>query len=169
MSISIVVAISSNGVIGADGGLPWRLPSDLKRFKKDTMGKALVMGRKTWESVGRPLPGRANIVVTRQKGYIAEGADVVSSLEEAVKLARARLRCLPGDEICIIGGGELYRQALDIADRMIVTHVMMEVEGDTHFPPIDEAAWQPVSREPIAAGEGDSAAMLHVVYERRKG
>lgn len=169
MTISIIVAIAQNGVIGSQGGLPWRLPSDLKRFKQDTMGNAIVMGRKTWESIGRALPGRANIVVTRREGFQAEGADVVSSLEEGLKLARARLRCLPGDEICIIGGGELYKAALPLTDRLVVTHVMTSPEGDTHFPHIDESEWEPVSREPIEAGEEDSADMLHVIYERRTG
>jgi dihydrofolate reductase len=171
MDVAIYVAIADNGVIGREGGLPWRLSTDLKRFKADTMGKPVVMGRKTWESFPRrPLPGRLNIVVTRDPSYRAEGAEIVHSLRDALILARARGRCLPGvaEEICIIGGGEIYAQALPLADRLHVTHVKAAIDGDTRFPPIDPAVWREASAEDVPAGEKDSHATRAVVYERRK-
>jgi dihydrofolate reductase len=168
MDIAIYVAIAENGVIGREGGLPWRLSSDLKRFKADTMGKPIIMGRKTWEGIGRPLPGRLNIVVTRDPAFRAEGAETVRSLEEAIALARARGRCMAGaDEICVIGGGEIYRQALPLADRLHVTHVLAEVEGDTRFPDIDSKIWRAVRVFDVPAGEKDSHATRYMVYERR--
>ena len=168
MDIAIYVAVAENGVIGREGGLPWRLSSDLKRFKAGTMGKPVVMGRKTWEGLGRPLPGRLNIVVTRDQKFRAEGADVVNSIGDAVRLASVRARCMEGaDEICVIGGGEIYRQAIELADRLHVTHVLGSVEGDTRFPPIDPETWKPVRSEEFAAGEKDSHATRYVVYERR--
>lgn len=165
--VSLVVAIAANGVIGVDGGLPWRLSSDLKRFKRDTMGKPIIMGRKTWESIGKPLPGRENIVVTRTKGYVAAGAHCVSSLSEAVSLALKLIaeQALEA-EICVIGGGQLYREAIDIADRLYVTHVFLEPEGDTRFPDIAPQDWQPVHRESFSADEKDDAETLYVIYER---
>lgn len=166
--ISIVVAIAQNGVIGASGGLPWKLSSDLKRFKRDTMGKPIVMGRKTWESIGRALPGRPNIVVTRQKNFAAEGADVVGTLDEAISLAGTRITSLGlPPEICIIGGGELYRAAIDIADKLYVTHVLAEPAGDTLFPEIKQSEWEPVLRESFPAGEKDSAETIYAIYERK--
>lgn len=169
MDISIHVAIAENGVIGRENGLPWRLSTDLKRFKAETMGKPVIVGRKTWESFPkRPLPGRMNIVITRDPAYRAEGAEVVRSLEDALTLARLRARCEPGaDEVCVIGGGEIYRQALTFADRLHVTHVLAWVDGDTTFPPIDPAVWLEVSSEDVPAGEKDSHATRHVVYRRR--
>ena len=170
MHVAIHVAIAENGVIGREGDLPWRLSSDLKRFKADTMGKPIVMGRRTWESFPkRPLPGRLNIVVTRDPSYRAEGAEVVHSLDHALTLARAKGRGVAGaEEICIVGGGQIYVQALPLADRLHVTHVKASVEGDTRFPPIDPAVWQVVSSVDVPAGEKDSHATRHVVYERRK-
>lgn len=169
MKIAIYVAIAENGVIGRDGGLPWRLSTDLKRFKSDTMGKPIVMGRKTWESFPRrPLPGRLNIVVTRDKAYRAEGAEVVGSLQDAIALAAARARLMPeADEICIVGGAEIYRQALPLADRLHVTHVLAMVDGDTVFPEIDPDVWRIVSALDVPAGEKDSHATRYTVYERR--
>ena len=164
MTVTLVLAMARNGVIGRDGGLPWRLPTDMKRFKADTMGKPVVMGRRTWESFPRrPLPGRLNIVVTRDRACRAEGAGVVHSLEEA----RARARDADGDEICVIGGGQIYRQALPLADRLNVTHVMADVAGDVRFPDIDPGAWKVVASEEWPAGEADSHPMVHTVYERR--
>ena len=165
--VSLVVAIAANGVIGVDGGLPWRLSSDLKRFKRDTMGKPVVMGRKTWESIGRPLPGRENIVVTRTEGYGAPGAHCVSSLSQAVLLAESFIAGQGLEaEICVIGGGQLYREAIVVADRLYVTHVLLEPEGDTLFPDIAPQDWQPVHREFFPAGEKDDAETLYVIYER---
>ena len=169
MHIAIYVAIAENGVIGSKGGLPWRLSTDLKRFKAGTMGKPIVMGRKTWESFPkRPLPGRLNIVVTRDKAYRAEGAETASSLRDAITLAEIRARCMAvADEICVIGGGEIYRQALPLADRLHVTHVLASVDGDTVFPTIDPAVWRLASSEDVPPGEKDSHATRYAVYERR--
>ena len=169
MHIAIYVAIAGNGVIGSKGGLPWRLSTDLKRFKAGTMGKPIVMGRKTWESFPkRPLPGRLNIVVTRDNAYRAEGAETVSSLRDAIALAEIRGRCMAAvDEICVIGGGEIYRQALPLADRLHVTHVLASVDGDTVFPTIDPAVWRLASSEDVPPGEKDSHATRYAVYERR--
>jgi dihydrofolate reductase len=166
MDIAIYVAIAENGVIGREGGLPWRLSTDLKRFKADTMGKPIIMGRKTYEGIGRPLPGRLNIVVTRYKGWHADGIEVAHSLEEAITLARVRGRCMAGaGEVCVVGGGEIYAQALPLADRLHVTHVLATVDGDARFPPIDPAIWRVVRSEDFPAGEKDSHATRYTVYE----
>lgn len=165
--ISIVVAIAKNGVIGVKGGLPWKLSSDLKRFKRDTMGKPIIMGRKTFQSIGKALPGRPNIVVSRSKDFAAPGADVVGSIDEAIRLGNIRIKTLGlAPEICVIGGGELYASAIAQAERLYVTHVMAEPDGDTFFPDIEQSVWRPVSRENYPAGEKDSAETLYVVYER---
>jgi dihydrofolate reductase len=170
MHIAIYVAIAANGVIGRDGGLPWRLSTDLKRFKATTMGKPVITGRKTWESFPkRPLPGRPNIVISRDATYQAEGADVVTGLDEALDLARTKLEALPGlDEVCVIGGGEIYRQALPLADRLHVTHVLTEVDGDTRFPAIEPAVWEVVGSEDFPAGEKDSHPTRYTVYKRQE-
>jgi len=127
--------MARNGVIGRDNTLPWRLPDEMAHFRRVTMGKPVVMGRRTWESLRKPLAGRANVVVTRQSGYEAPGAAVVHSLDEALKAA--------GDatEICVIGGATLYAEALPIASVIHLTEVDADVEGDTHFPPLDRSAW----------------------------
>lgn len=168
MLVGIYVAIAENGVIGREGGLPWRLSSDLKRFKADTMGKPIVMGRKTWESFPRrPLPGRLNIVVTRDKAYRAEGGETAGSLQDAIALATVRGRCMINvDEICVIGGGQIYAQAMPLADRLHVTHVLATIDGDTVFPPIDPAVWRVVSSEDFPVGEKDTHATRYTVYER---
>ena len=170
MDLAIYVAIAENGVIGSKGGLPWRLSTDLKRFKAGTMGKPIIMGRKTWESFPkRPLPGRLNIVVTRDKTYRAEGAEVAPSLQDAIALAKIRARCMAGvDELCVIGGGEISAQALPLADRLHVTHVLAKVDGDTVFPAIDPSVWRLVSSEEVPAGEKDTHATRYAVYERRQ-
>ncbi|ESX69449.1 dihydrofolate reductase [Mesorhizobium sp. M0142] len=169
MDLAIYVAIAENGVIGREGGLPWRLSTDLKRFKADTMGKPIIMGRKTYEGIGRPLPGRLNIVVTRDRAWRAEGVEVAHSIEDAIALATVRGRCMAGaDEICVIGGGEIYAQALPLADRLHVTHVLAAVDGDAHFPPIDPALWRIVYSQEVEAGEKDSHATRYSVYERRR-
>ena len=170
MDIALVVAIARNGIIGNQGGLPWRLPTDLRHFRAVTLGKPVIMGRRTWESIGRPLAGRVNIVVTRDEGSHAPGTDVVNSLKDAFQLAQVRGRSLGTPvETCVIGGGEIYAQALPKADRLYVTHVLADCEGDTRFPPIDEAEWQPVSREAPPRGNEDTADMLFVTYERQPG
>jgi dihydrofolate reductase len=159
---SLVVAMARNGVIGRDNRLPWRLPADLAYFKRVTMGHPVIMGRRTWESIGRPLPGRHNIVVTRTPGYHAPGATVVHSLEEAWRAA--------GDveEACVIGGTSLFAEALPQADRIHLTEVEAEVEGDTHFPPFDRKPW--IERE-VARQDRDDRheyPFRIVVLERRR-
>lgn len=162
--IALVAAVGINGVIGNAGGLPWRLPSDLKRFKEVTMGKPVIMGRKTHESIGRALPGRRNIVVTRSHGFERNGVERATSLDEAIVMAGEG--GIP--EICVIGGGQLYSEALPRADRLYLTHVMAEPDGDTQFPAIVEADWLPVSAEDIVPGPDDSARMRFVIYDRRR-
>lgn len=168
LRIGIHVAIAENGVIGRAGGLPWRLSTDLKRFKADTMGSPIIMGRKTFESVGRPLPGRLNIVVTRHADWRAEGVETASSLEDAIRLAQSRAVEMPdAREICVIGGGEIFGEALPLTDILHVTHVLASIEGDTFFPPIDPAIWSGIFSTDIPAGERDSYPTRHTVYERR--
>ena len=157
--ISLIVAASENGVIGRDGDLPWRLSDDLRRFKAVTMGKPIVMGRKTWESLGRPLPGRQNIVVSRRPGLQYEGAEVVTSSEAAVAAAAGAA------EIMIIGGSEIYALFLPLADRIYLTRVHAEVEGDAVFPALDDA-WRLLSDERHAADDKNDHDMSFRVYER---
>ncbi len=161
--ISLVVAVSRNGVIGRDGGLPWHISSDLKRFKAITLGKPVIMGRKTWESLPkRPLPGRQNIVITRQPRYSAEGALVVATIDAALRAAENT------GEIAIIGGGEIYAMIFPLADRIYLTEVDMDVVGDTFFPPIDPGEWQEVAREIHGVGPGDSAGFTLRTLDRLK-
>jgi dihydrofolate reductase len=136
--VALIVAVAENGVIGRDGALPWRIPEDMKWFKARTMGKPCVMGRKTWESFPkRPLPGRTNIVITRDTGYPAEGAVVVASLQAALDVAAGE----GPDEIMVLGGAEIYVQSLPLAGRIYLTSVHGEVAGDTYFPALDRDAW----------------------------
>jgi dihydrofolate reductase len=143
--LSVVVAADERGGIGRAGGLPWHLPEDLKRFKSLTMGKPIVMGRRTWDSIGRPLPGRRSIVVSQQAGLAIEGAEVVGSLEQALEVAA------DAPEVCVIGGAELYRLALPLADVVHLTRVHAEVDADTFLPPLEPSEWQQVSSERHAA------------------
>ena len=145
MSVSIVAAVARNGVIGADGGLPWHLPDELKLFKETTLGHVLVMGRRTYEAIGRPLPGRTTIVVTRQEEWSPGNADVIvsHSVEEALTRARAL-----DDHVFVVGGGEVYAAALAYADQLLITFVEQEPEGDTMFPDVDWSAWRETAREP---------------------
>jgi dihydrofolate reductase len=157
--IAIIVAASENNVIGREGELPWRLSDDLKRFKAVTMGKPIVMGRKTWESIGRPLPGRHNIVITRQTGFEAAGCDVVSSIAEAIAVA--------GDavEIMVIGGSEIYALFLPQVQRVYLTRVHAEIEGDAVFPPLGDE-WRLVSDEAHAADASNEYDVSFRIYER---
>jgi dihydrofolate reductase len=147
MRRSLVVAVARNGVIGRDNRLPWRLPDDLAYFKRVTMGHPVVMGRRTWQSIGRPLPGRQNIVVSRNRSLQAPGCTVVGSLEEAWKAAG------DAEEVSVIGGTTLFEETLPIADRIHLTEVEAEVEGDTFFPPFDRGEWteREVERHPADA------------------
>jgi dihydrofolate reductase len=163
----IVVAVATNGVIGHEGDLPWRLSTDLKRFKALTIGKPVIMGRKTWASLGRPLPGRPNIVISRNAGFVAEGAEVAYSLDAALAIARRHAAAIAADEICIIGGGEIYRQSIGMADVLHVTEVQADVEGDTRFPAIDPAVFEKVLEEDLPRGEKDSHGMHFVTWRRK--
>lgn len=165
MKVAFYVAIAENGVIGHEGGLPWRLSSDLKRFKAETMGKPLLMGRKTWESLPRrPLPGRLNIVVSRDPVYSAEGAALANTVEQGLRVAADS----SAEEVAVIGGGEIFRTLFDKADRLNVTQVLGEVPGDTFFPAIAPDRWKLVSSTDYPAGERDSHATRYSVYERIK-
>ena len=145
--VSLIVATDDRGGIGRDGRMPWHLPEDLQRFKRITMGKPIVMGRKTWESIGRPLPGRQNIVISRQAGLDTPGAMVVGSLPDALRAA--------GDvpEVCVIGGAEIYRLALPMAQEIHLTRVHAIVDADTFFPVLDAVEWEEVGREDRPADE----------------
>ena len=138
--------MARNLAIGLNGDMPWHLPGELKHFKETTMGKPIVMGRKTWESIGRPLPGRQNIVVTRNRSFQARGCDLAGSLDQAVHIAR-------GEEVMVIGGGQLYQQALAVSDRMILTQVDCEPEADTWFPEWQCSEWRQVSLRSESANE----------------
>lgn len=175
--VSIIVAVSANGVIGRDGDMPWRLSTDLRRFKALTMGHPVVMGRKTFESIGRPLPGRLNIIVTRDHHWQADGVMAVRSLGAALDLATVHLESFEPDpsdpdaevpdHIFVIGGGTIYEQALGLADILHVTHVEAKIDGDTRFPTIDADVWETVQEEAVSAGDKDTYPTRYVVYERR--
>ncbi len=166
MIVSIIAAVAENGVIGRDGDLPWRLSSDLRRFKEITLGKPVVMGRKTWDSIGRPLPGRANIVVSRNADFVADGADVAADIDAALEIARRRAAETGADEIFVIGGAALYEAALGLAGRLYLTEVQAAVSGDTHFPDVDRALWREIARETRPAGEKDDHPHAFVTLER---
>jgi dihydrofolate reductase len=168
MQVVLIVAVADNGVIGANGAIPWRLKSDLRRFKSMTLGKPVVMGRKTFLSLGRPLPGRTNIVMTRDGGFRAPGAVVVTSLAAAREVARGDALRRFVTEVAVIGGAEIYAQWMDRADRLEVTEVHARPTGDTRLAPIDKSAWEETSRLPHAAGADDSAAFSFVTYVRRR-
>jgi dihydrofolate reductase len=157
--ISIIVAAAENNVIGREGELPWRLSDDLKRFKAITMGKPVIMGRKTWESIGRPLPGRHNIVITRQPGFAAQGCQVVASTDEAVAAAAG------ADEVMIIGGSEIYALFLPRAERVYLTRVHTAIDGDAFFPRLDEE-WTLVSDEVHPADNNNEFDVSFRVYAR---
>ncbi|PLC50001.1 dihydrofolate reductase [Pollutimonas subterranea] len=157
-TIQLIVAYSSNRVIGRDNALPWRLPADLAHFKRITMGQPILMGRNTWESLGRPLPGRPNLVISRNPDYQAAGATVFPTLEAALAASQDAKR------ICVIGGEQIFKHALAIANEIVATEVHADVDGDTYFPDIDPAAWREVDRQPQPDENGYSFDF--VVYRR---
>lgn len=157
MTVSLIVAVSRNGVIGNEGKLPWRLPADLKRFKQLTMGHPILMGRKTFESIGKPLPGRTNIVITRQKDFQACGATVAHSLEEALQM------CENEAEVFVIGGAEIYKQALPLADHIYLTRIGQDFQGDTYLFNIDPTVWKETSRDDFLT---DSLPYSFIAYDR---
>lgn len=164
--IVFMVAVAQNNVIGRDNAMPWHLKSDLQRFKKMTLNKPVVMGRRTFASIGRPLPGRTNIVVTRDPGFRAAGAVIAPSLDAAydVALGDALRRCAA--EIVVIGGADIFAQWMARASRIEVTQVHAAPEGDTHFPPVDTKEWQEVARQSGPRGDDDSADFSYVTYIR---
>jgi dihydrofolate reductase len=167
IAVAMIAGVARNGVIGANGGIPWKIPSDMAFFKRTTMGKPIIMGRKQYESVGRPLPGRANIVVTRQAGYRPEGVVVVESLEAALERAREIAAVDDVAEVMIIGGGEIYAQAMPLADRLYISHVDLAPEGDVLFPAIDPDVWAVVEEPAVEFSERDAASFRVRVYERQ--
>jgi len=160
MKISIVVAMAANGVIGQNNELPWHLPADLKHFKQTTMGKPILMGRKTWESIGRPLPGRTNIVITRDSTYSAAGCIVVHSVDAALTAAGEQ------DEVMVIGGAQLYRRLLPYAETIYLTRIHERFDGDTRFPEIPDAEWQQLERIDHEADEKNPYDYSFIRLER---
>ena len=168
MEIVLIFAVADNGVIGAGGAIPWRLKSDMQRLKAMTMGKPIVMGRKTFISLRRPLPGRTNIVVTRDGNFRGPGAVVTTSSKEARAIAEADALRRSASEIAVIGGAEIYAQWMDIADRLEVTEVHARPEGDTYLAEIDLASWEEIARVRNPATSDDSADFSYVTYRRRR-
>ena len=165
LPLSLIAALGENRVIGVDNSMPWHLPADFKYFKATTLGKPIIMGRKTWDSLGRPLPGRLNLVVSRQTGLQLEGAEVFPSLEDAVARAQAWALEQGVSEVMLIGGAQLYTQGLADADRLYLTRVGLSPEGDAWFPEFDQTQWKLVSNEPHSAEDGKPAFSFEV-WER---
>ncbi|MBA4381013.1 MAG: diacylglycerol kinase [Sideroxydans sp.] len=162
MSVSIIVAMSRNHTIGIKNTLPWRCPEDLKHFKAQTMGHHMIMGRKTFDSIGKTLPGRTTVVVTRDKQLMIEGCLMAHSLAEAIDL------CSEDEETFIVGGADIYAQSLALADRLYITEIQQDVEGDAHFPAFDKSAWQEIARE-VRSQESPQPLHYHfVTYQRIK-
>jgi dihydrofolate reductase len=166
MKTVLVAAVAENGVIGQDNKLPWRIKSDLQYFRKVTMGRPVVMGRKTFLSIGRPLPGRTNIVVSRDPAFAAGGAVVVSSIERAMQTARGDALRRNADSIAIIGGTDIFNLTMPFADRLALTIVNAKPAGDTYFPAIDPQKWREVERQPQPQGPQDEFAFTFITYDR---
>jgi dihydrofolate reductase len=166
VAIVLLAAVADNGVIGRDNALPFRQSTDLKRFKALTLGKPVLMGRKTYLSIGKPLAGRTNIVVSRDTGFAPDGVVVAHGLDDALAAARDDARKRGADEIVVIGGTDIFVQTMPLADRMEITHVHASPEGDTYFPPIESAQWRIVARSDHLAGPRDETAFSYVTYAR---
>lgn len=166
MKLALIWAMARNRTIGRNNALPWYLPEDLKYFKRVTLGKPIIMGRKTWESIGRPLPGRTNIVITRDAAFQPDGVRVVHSLEQALALAEKICLLDGGDEAIVMGGAEIYALALPHADRLYLTQVHADVEGDAHFPPLDLTQWHELGREDFAAQGPNPYDYSFLILER---
>jgi len=164
--VAMIAAVGANGVIGRGNAMPWRIPSDLKRFKALTLGKPVVMGRRTLESIGAPLPGRTNIVVSRRPDFAPQGVRVARSLTEALAMAGEVAAATGAGEIIIGGGAEIYREAMPLADRLYVSAIDLAPEGDARFPVVDPAEWRVLSEERPAPGPRDEAPHRFVIYER---
>lgn len=159
--ISLIVAVAKNGIIGTGGTMPWHITEDFAHFKAVTLGHSVIMGRKTYESIGRPLPRRRNVVISRNQTLRIEGCEMAASLEEAITM------CEGEEELFVIGGGEIYRQAMPMADKLYITHVDVVVEGDTRFPEIDPVLWEEISREEFERGREFGHPFSFVDYVRR--
>lgn len=162
MHISLIAAASENNVIGDQNEIPWHLPVDMAFFRSITEGKPVIMGRKTFESIGRPLPKRHNIVISRQRDLEIEGCDVVSSLEEALEMAEEE----SADEACVIGGGQIYKEAIELADRIYLTRVHATIDGDAYFPEVHEEEWEEVDRDEHAKDDLHEYAFSIIHYEK---
>jgi dihydrofolate reductase len=171
MRLAMIAAQSQNRVIGNNNKLPWYLPEDLKYFKRVTLGKPIIMGRKTFESIGRPLPGRTNIIITRNPDWTHDGAGVrvVHSLQQAIELAESLALVNGFEESLVIGGAEIYALALPQADRLYLTQVHAEVQGDAHFPPLNPAQWREMAREDFSAIEPNPYDYSFIVLDRAGG
>jgi dihydrofolate reductase len=167
MKLAFVVAVAKNGVIGRAGGLPWRLSTDLKHFKALTMGKPILMGRRTWDSIGRPLPGRETIVVTRDRTFSAQGLHVAHSIETGLELAKEQAARLQADTIMIVGGSDIFAALIDRAHIIHLTEVNLAPEGDVVFPPLDLARWVEVACEAPPRAANDEANVRFLTYTRR--
>jgi len=169
MRLALIVAQGLNRVIGNDNKLPWYLPEDLRYFKEVTMGKPIIMGRKTFESIGKPLPGRLNIVITRDSTWSAEGVKVVSGLDNAIEVGEGQALIDGVEEAVIIGGAQIYAQSLSIVDRLYLTQVEAEPEGDAYFPEIDYSQWQELGRQSFPAGDQPNRyPYSFIVYDRKE-
>jgi len=166
IALVLVAAVADNGVIGAGGGLPWRLKSDMAHFRAVTMGKPVVMGRKTYLSIGKPLKGRTNIVVTRDRSFMAAGVLAAPSLAAALAAARGDALRRGADAIAIVGGAEIYAQTMAQADRLVITRVHLRPTGDTKFPTIDPAVWSEAERSEHQPGPADETGFTKLVYNR---
>lgn len=164
--ILLIAAVARNGIIGADNDMPWRLPTDLKHFKANTLGKPIIMGRRTFQSLPGLLPGRPHIVVSRDPGLELTGAEVVPSFDAALVRGAELAEDLGADEVAVIGGGQIYKMAMEQADRLEITEVQADPEGDTRFPDIDPSVWREVARKAAERSERDSASVEFVTYER---
>jgi dihydrofolate reductase len=166
MDIVLVAAVAQNGVIGRGNSLPWRVKSDLRHFRALTMGKPVIVGRKTFFAIGKPLPGRTNIVVSRDAAFAAPGMLVAPSFDAALAAARGDALRRGTDEIIVAGGGDIYAQAIPLAARLCITYIHRAVDGDAYFPPIDRSIWREIARDEHQAAAGDDAAFAFVTYER---
>ena len=166
MRTSLIVAMADNRTIGLEGGMPWHISADLKYFKQVTMGAPVIMGRKTYQSIGSALPGRANVVVTRDETFAAPDADVVHSVEHAIRMARAIAEIEGGEEVFVIGGAEIYAQAMADADRIYLTLIHAEFPGDAFFPELDEGGWQEVGRETHPPESDGGPSFSFTILER---
>ena len=166
--ISLIVAVAENGVIGRGGQIPWRVSSDMKFFRTTTMGKPVIMGRKTWESLKKPLAGRDNIIVTRDGGYVADGGHVADTIEAAIQFGQAFATRRGTGEIMVIGGAQIYTAFMERADRLYLTRIHCSLQGDVYFPDPDPAIWREVSRSAHQPGEKDTAPYTFLRYERHE-